>query len=362
MSDDNLFDKLGELFRSNGPVNWRLGREIAESVAGQHDPVEPWLAEEYRELAVTAGQRIAAVSPLDPTSHTNDVRPTDRRSWAANNVEAFSYLAEPVAEKMATGGPPGSPLAPLGPALFGMQMGSVVGFMSQRVLGLFDVGIATGDDSPISFIVPNVEALASEHDLDPRQTRLWVALHEVTHLGEFLVPWVREHYLMLMHQFVEELEVDPEEIARRMESLQDPDALQKMLDDPSGLTGLLAGDAQQGPLDDIRAFMAVMEGYGEYLIERAAPGLIPQADRIRRTVDARRMDPAQDHQILNQVLGLDLQHHQYGLGAAFCEEVDERWGDETLARLWEGPAMLPTMSELTDVVGWAARVLLDTNF
>ena len=55
MSGDNLFDRLADLFRSNGPVNWRLAREIAESVAGEAEPVEPWLAEEYRELAVTAG-------------------------------------------------------------------------------------------------------------------------------------------------------------------------------------------------------------------------------------------------------------------------------------------------------------------
>ena len=35
MSSDNLFDRLADLFRSSGPVNWRLAREIAESVAGE---------------------------------------------------------------------------------------------------------------------------------------------------------------------------------------------------------------------------------------------------------------------------------------------------------------------------------------
>ncbi len=33
MNGDNLFDRLADLFRSNGPVNWRLAREIAESLA-----------------------------------------------------------------------------------------------------------------------------------------------------------------------------------------------------------------------------------------------------------------------------------------------------------------------------------------
>lgn len=358
MSSDNLFDRLADLFRSNGPVNWRLAREIAESVAGDPEPVEPWLAEEYRELAVTAGMRIAATSPLDPTGRTGDVRPVDRRTWAGDNVEAFSYIAEPVAEKMTGGGLAGSVLEQLGPALIGMQMGSVVGFMSHRALGQFDVGIPGGAESSISFIVPNVEAFSADNDLDQRQTRMWVALHEVTHQAEFAVPWVREHFLMLMHAFVEGLEVDPEEIAKRMEGLQDAESLQHMLDNPSGFSGLLARETQQGPLEDIQAFMAVMEGYGDYLMDRAAPGLIPQAARMRRAIDDRRAEPSQGEQILQQVLGLDLKHQQYGLGAGFCEEVDRRWGDETLARMWESPDMLPRLAELEDVVGWAARVLL----
>ena len=358
MDSDNLFDRLAELFRSNGSVNWRLAREIAESVAGESEPVEPWLAEEYRELAATAGMRIAATSPLDPTGRTTDVLAVDRRTWAGNNVEAFSYLAEPVAEKMTGGDAFGSALQPLGPALIGMQMGSVVGFMSHRVLGQFDVGIPAGTESPISFVVPNIEAFAADHDLDLRQTRLWVALHEVTHQAEFAVPWVREHFLMLMHAFVEGLEVDPDEISRRMESLQDPESLQHMLDNPSGFSGLLAGEAQQGPLEDVQAFMAVMEGYGDYLMDRAAPGLIPEAPRMRQAIDERRGEPSQGEQILQQVLGLDLKHQQYRLGAEFCEEVDRRWGDDTLAKMWDGPEMLPTLGELEDVVGWAARVLL----
>ena len=358
MNSDNLFDRLADLFRSNGPVNWRLAREIAESVAGEPEPVEPRLAEEYRELATTAAMRIGATSPLDPSGRTGDVRPVDRRTWAGDNVEAFSYLAEPVAEKMTGGGTVGSALQPLGPALIGMQMGAVVGFMSHRVLGQFDAGIPSGEDSSVSFVVPNVEAFAGDHDLDPRQARLWVALHEVTHQAEFAVPWVKEHFLMLMHAFFEGLEVDPDEISRRMEGFQDPESLQRMLDDPSGFSGLLAGEAQQGPLEDIQAFMAVMEGYGDYLIDRAAPGLIPEAARIRQAIDDRRVEPSQGEQILQQVLGLDLKHGQYGLGAGFCEDVDRRWGGDTLARMWESPEMLPRLRELEDVVGWAARVLL----
>lgn len=357
MSSDNLFDRLAELFRSSGPVNWRLAREIAESIAGEHEPIEPWLVEEYRELASTAGMRIAAVSPLDPGAALTDVRAVDRRTWAADNVDSLAYLAEPVSTKLSTGGAFGGMMGQLGPALLGMQMGSVIGFMSKRVLGRFDVGLPAGSEAPISFVVPNIEAFADDHGLDARQARLWVALHEVTHHAEFTVPWVRERFLMLIHEFVEGLEVDPDEIGSRIEGFQDPAALQEMLES-GGMSGLLAGEAQQGPLEDIQAFMAVMEGYGEYLVERAAPGLVPEAPRMREAIDEVRAEPSEGEQILQQMLGLDIKHEQYRLGAEFCDEVDRRWGEDALTRIWEGPEMLPNLSELTDPVGWAARVLI----
>ena len=355
---DNLFDRLAELFQSSGPVNWRMGREIAESVAGTAEPVEPWLAEELQDLTATAAMRIGDASPLDATDAASSVVVLDRRSWASASVESFAYLAEPVADKLTGGGPLESALQPLGPALIGLQMGSLVGAMSQRVLASFDAGLPVGEHPPVAFVAPNLETFASDHDLDPRQARLWVALHEVTHHAQFAMPWIRDHFAYLIDGFVDGLELDPEAIQRRMEAFQDPEELQRALQDPSGFTGLLAGDDQSAPLGAIQAFMAVLEGYGDRLVERAAPGLIPQAADIRGAIDRSREEPSQGEAMLGQLLGLDLDHGRYGRGGTFCAEVARRWGDEALDRIWEGPEMLPTIDELDDQVGWAARVLL----
>ena len=50
MSDD-LFSKLFELFDQPGPINWKLAAEVARHLSGDTEPVEPWTAEEFRELA-----------------------------------------------------------------------------------------------------------------------------------------------------------------------------------------------------------------------------------------------------------------------------------------------------------------------
>jgi putative hydrolase len=358
---DNLFDRLRDLLQSTGPVNWRLAKEVAESTAGEPEPVDPWVAEEYEELAHTAALRVSEASPLDPSSGLSVIRVTDQRTWASEAVRGYSFLGEPLAERLAgheAAGPLGPMMAQLWPALLGMQIGTMTGFMAQRILARFDVGLPPDGPPGPWFVAPNVEEFASDHGLDVRQTRLWVAMHEVIHHAEFGVPWVRDEYASLVGSFVDRLEVDPAVLERRLGALEDPESLERMLTEPGSFTGLLAGPGQAEILDRLRALMAVLEGHAEWLLDKAAPGLVPEAPRLREAIDRRRAEPSQGEQMLQQLIGLELRHHEYRAGTTFCEDVDRRWGGDALARLWEGPEYLPTLAELGDVVGWAARVLL----
>ena len=355
---DNLFDRLADLLRSPGPVNWRLAREIAESVAWPGEPIEPSLVDEYKELATTAARLVDQATPLDAGAATTPVGIHDRRSWAAANVEMLAYVAEPVAEKLSAGGGAGSPLAMLGPALLGMQAGSTVGFLSQRVLGRFDAGIPAGAPTGANFVVPNIEEFATEHDLDPRQLRLWVALHEVTHQAELAVPWVRERLHMLVHEFVEGLEVDPEAMQRRFEALQDPEELQRLLEEPGGLGAMFRKGAEPEAVEHLRALIAFLDGYAEHVVESVGTGLVPQAPRVREAVDRHRAEPSEGETMLQDMLGLTLDVADYRMGLDFVIDAERRWGPEALTRAWEGPDSVPTLAELRDPVGWAARVLL----
>jgi putative hydrolase len=354
---DNLFDRLRRLLEARGPVNWGLAREIAESVAGPAEPVDPWVAEELTDLAHAAALRVSAASPLDAAA--GEVRAADRRTWAATSVAGFAYLAEPLAAKMGSTeeGEADPLLAQLGPALVGMQMGSMAGFLSHRVLAGFDVGLPV-EDAPATFVVPNIAAFTADHGLEERQTRLWLALHETTHRATMALPWMRRHLRSLTAAFVDGLRPDPAGLQERLEALQDPEHLEGLLADPSALSGLTAGPEAEQTLRRLQALMAVLEGYAEWLVGRAAPGLVPEAPRLREAIDRRRAEPSPGEQMLQRMLGLDLQHHHYRRGTAFCEEVARRWGEEALSRLWVGPEALPTSSELEDPVGWAARVLL----
>jgi uncharacterized protein (DUF2342 family) len=61
------------------------------------------------------------------------------------------------------------------------------------------------------------------------------------------------------------------------------------------------------------------------------------------------------------LLGLELRPEGLESDGSFCAEVVRRWGEESLETMWERPEHLPGYGELTDPVGWAARVLLPTE-
>lgn len=355
---DNLFDRLADLFRASGPVNWRLAREIAESAAGATEPIDPWLDEEYRDLAATAVRYVDAASPLDPLSIPGPVRVADRRSWASASTEGLAYLAEPLADKLMGPGPLPEMLRALGPALIGLQIGGMVGAMSHRILGGFDVGLPAGREESPALLAPNIEQFATDHTLDPRQVRLWVVMHETTHVAAMTVPWVREHAVMRMDAFVASLEIDEAGIAERMQSLQDPEALQRMVEGGDAMPSLLAASGGERELEDVRTLMSAVEGYADFLIDRSVGTLIPQAAAVREAIDRRRAEPSPGERMLGQMIGLELHHARYRLGSTFCLEVARRWGDEAVHRLWESPEALPQAGDLTDPVAWAARALL----
>ena len=361
--EEDLFSKLFELFNQPGPVNWPLAAEAAKSITGEAEPIDPWIAEEYQELTRLAQLKIAEATPLPPA--IGNATPVDRRTWTLENLQSFRYLVEPLAEKLedADFGPEAGPLdailRPMAPALLGLQMGMVVGFLSHRVLGQFDIGLPAATDSALYFIVPNIEAFAEEAGVEKRQVRLWIALHEVAHQAQFAVPWARPRFLELIDEFMAGVEFDPTSLSARLQSLQDPSAFEEFMNEPGGLTGMMTSDAQKPALEAIQAFMSVLEGYSDYIMDRAATNLLPDLDRMREAMEMRRSDPGEGEDLVGRLLGLDLKRQQYATGAKFCGEIEDRWGADALNKLWEEPEYLPTLSELADPVAWAARVLLE---
>ena len=82
-----------------------------------------------------------------------------------------------------------------------MQTGALVGFMSKRVLGQYELVLPSseGETDSIFFVGPNILALERAHQFNPAEFRAWIALHECAHRAQFLgVPWMKDYFLGLV--------------------------------------------------------------------------------------------------------------------------------------------------------------------
>jgi putative hydrolase len=228
------------------------------------------------------------------------------------------------------------------------------------VLGQFDTGIPAIDHDQPYLVVPNVEDFAYEAEVDVRQVRLWAALHEMLFQRLMEVEWLRGHFVSVVNAFYDTVEFDMSDLMGQMGALDDPDRIRDLLgEDGASGPALLKGTSDPERLAGIQACTAFIEGYGDFMARKAGAELLPDLGRIESANTRRRSEPNQAEQYLQQIVGLELQRYRAADAADFCVEIEQRWGDQALGRVWEQPENLPTLAELTDPVGWTARVMMD---
>lgn len=364
---DNIFDRLFELFQSQGPVNWKLGAEVRKSLAGDPEPIDPDLADEYQNLEMAASLRLNDVPGLSVPS-AMPLHPVDRSTWANENEQSYRYLIEPLAGKFAGVmpdatelGPMGAFIGQMGPAMLGMQAGSLVGFLSQTALGQFDAGMPALDHDRRYLIVPNVEGFAGQHRFDHHQVRMWAVANEIVHHAILEIPGLRALVVRTVGAFYDTLEYDISGLTEMMSDMGDPTALQRVLGDAEGdgLSSLFGTTYDAAALDRVRALFAYIEGFGHHVAVGAVRPLLPEADRIIDAAARRRADMGEAADALRQLTGLDIDRSDATRAAALCAEIEDRYGPEKLAELLTDPDQLPTVAEFDDVVGWMARTQLD---
>jgi coenzyme F420 biosynthesis associated uncharacterized protein len=255
------------------------------------------------------------------------------------------------------------PLAIPAQTLTAVEVGTMLGWMATRVLGQYDALLMEEESDDASgdivyYVGPNVLALEKRFGFPPREFRLWLALHEVTHRVQFTgVPWMHDYFRSLVDATINVADIDPkrflEALRRSVAAVRDG---RNPLDE-GGLVALLAGPEQYETLQKTQGLMSLLEGHGDVTMDRAGRQRLPSAARFSATLHARRnqRQPA-IAKFVQQLVGLDAKMKQYEAGERFIEAVEAAGGPELLARVWEAPELLPTLGEIRDPATWISRV------
>ena len=208
-------------------VDWAVAQRVAVRVAGREPFSQSYhydsLDADFAELTEQAEGLVAAETGLVSLAGPARARVTDRAGWIDANVASFQRLLRPITRQADVAPRPRARSRRSRQKLAGAEVGMVLGWMSTRVLGQYDLLIIE-DESPLDqdlvyYVGPNVLSLEKQFAFPPREFRLWLALHEVTHRAQFTgVEWMRPYFLDLVTQTLDAVDPDPEAVPGRARS------------------------------------------------------------------------------------------------------------------------------------------------
>jgi coenzyme F420 biosynthesis associated uncharacterized protein len=342
-------------------VDWDFARATARRLVPSGPSVSGddarRIVAQLRTFAADSEHHVRQFTGLQALSSSAPVLIVDRPRWVDVNIDGFSRLLRPLLAKLrARRASHGSGmLGEAGSRITGLEVGALLAYLGGKVLGQFEVfGSPHGT---LLLVAPNIVTIERELQVDPRDFRLWVCLHEETHRTQFTaVPWLRDYVLDEINSLIDETDLDPGAIARRL-----ADSARAVFEALRGGEGVSLLDLVQTPkqreiLERLTAVMSLLEGHADYVMDGVGPQVIPSVAEIRAKFQRRRASPGGLDATLRRLLGLDAKMRQYRDGERFVRGVVDRVGMAGFNQVWTGRDTLPTKAELHDPATWVARV------
>lgn len=387
---DDLMRNLARLLTTSGPINWEIAKQMATfgATGGQReDNPDPVARVRLEELLRVADLHVSQASGL-PTSHGGvlTIKAATRNEWAQRTLTAWQPQLEQLAKAISEASgdqlrqlgegdqpavPPSDPMSQLlgnlpqvlGPFMFGLQAGSMVGDLARSAMGEYDFPMPRPPSDEVLLVAHAIDSFAEDWSLPADDVRLWVLLREVTSRTVFTLPHVRERIDEMMAAYGKAFHPDLSGFESQLGNF-DPsnmEQLQQTFGDPEVLLGSLQSEEQRALQVPLQSLLSVIAGYVDHMMDNVGQRLIGSYAPLTEALRRRRFDDGQGQRILAKLLGVGLSEADYAKGRAFVSGVIERAGDDGLARLWKSARELPTPAEVDAPGLWLARIDLPSE-
>ena len=202
-------------------------------------------------------------------------------------------MLEPLIAKIQQDRPPSAVATAVGSRVTGVQTGSLLAFLATKVLGQYELFPPYGDPADarpgrLLLVAPNIVSTERELEVDPRDFRLWVCLHEETHRVQFgAVPWLRDHVMSEIEAFVARdrrrpvgdrpaAAVGGQRGATRRCATASTRTRRR---EGGSLVEAVQTPAQREILDRITALMSLLEGHADFVMDGVGPDRRPVGRR-----------------------------------------------------------------------------------
>jgi putative hydrolase len=387
--DIPLFRELQKLLSSSeGPINTEVARQVGGSVAAQagaEPPTTPQISQSFgdavrdAEVLLSGYTRLAIEEPMR-------VEVVNRSWWINSTLDAWKWLLNRLAERftgelgklggeaggmselpgddptgqggLGGGNPMAAAMGQVGPLLLGLQAGQLLGGLSTDTLTRYYFPIPRDDAGQLFFVLGNIDLVARDYGFDELAFRRWLATQEASrHLVMSSVPWLQRYARSVFADLVDSIELDVGDLERRMMDLQTKGMEALSENSPSDALPVVESERHSRALARVRAFTALLEGYGAHAAEAVMPQVVEGAARIDEGMARHRSSPSEGQAALSSIIGVSFDRALENKGETFCAAVVKMKGLLALNKVWDAPDNLPSSEEIKDPFQWMERVL-----
>jgi coenzyme F420 biosynthesis associated uncharacterized protein len=311
------------------------------------------MREDFAELVSFAEERITDFTSLDPGGFRSRAWVMARSEWIRVNLGGLQRMLEPLAGRILA---KQSGRGTFRRKALGVQAGALLGYVSRRVLGQYDAFLPPDDEGLLYFVGPNVAEVEQRFMLPPRDFRLWIAVHEVTHRVQFgAAPWLRSHIREQVDRYLGTISLESMDFGRQLRRAIDEARSGTDLRGMGGLF-LLLNDEQREIVRHVQGVMSMLEGHASFVMNEVSKDHVRDLARMRRALAERRRRAGGVERSFQRAIGFDKKIEQYDAGERFVREVVRDSGMEGFNRVWLAPDGLPTVEEIAEPSRWIARV------
>jgi coenzyme F420 biosynthesis associated uncharacterized protein len=340
-------------------ADWSVAKQVADRVAGPGPVVGPVerarMREDFGELVPDAERMVADASGLQPDGHPSRPWVMSRGEWLGQNLRSFQTVLTPIADKVQGGKADGTGTA-LRRKVLGAEVGALLGYISRKVLGQFDLFVPPDDDGTIYFVGPNIAGIERQHQFPERDFRLWLALHEVAHRLQFGgVPWLRGYVSGMAQDYLRSMNFDMKFMIEMVRKAAEDVRAGRLDWRSAGWVVLLMTPEQRALFARMQAVMTLLEGHANFLMNTVGDGRVDERSRFHTTLRERRQTRGVERSF-QRAIGFDQKTRQYDHGERFVTHAVEIAGMSGFNRVWDSPANLPAMEELSNPNDWLSRI------
>ncbi|MEY4873344.1 MAG: hypothetical protein RJB41_46 [Actinomycetota bacterium] len=387
-----LFGDLAKAMAGQGPLQWDVARQVAISTAtngtNTEANVDPSSRVSLEQLAPIADMHVRNYTGL--TTGTNrdtgtalpNIVVTNHSTWVHHTLESykplFTQLATALSNPNVETPQAGTELDTetdqitammsslnkmMAPAMMGMSIGSMIGQLSLRAFGQYDLPIPREPRNQLLLVAGNVEQFANDWSIAVDDMRMWVLIHELTSHAVLSVDHVRDSINQQISKYIAGFRPNPNALMERLTTMDlgttDPMAMmQKFLTDPTIILGAVRSPEQERQAPVLDAMIASIIGYIDHSVDAMEALVLGGGAQIAEAVRRRRVESAPHDSFVEQLLGLRLTRQQVERGHGFASGVTERAGHDGLSQLFNKAGNLPTPNELDAPGLWLARIEL----